>query len=180
MPMIDACIPEGALTPEAEAKLFEELTNILIRLEGLDPANERARAASWIFVHRPRVYVAGAAAATPRYRFIPVVPEGQYDDARRAAVVREVTEAVSRAEGRPLDEVGTRVWVFPTELPDGHWGSRGQLWRLPDIAARLAGEDGRRAAQDRLSERRRQAAVALLGAVSAAPFDSAADAADAP
>ena len=30
MPMIDALIPEGALKPEAEARLLKELTDILI------------------------------------------------------------------------------------------------------------------------------------------------------
>lgn len=39
MPMIDAMWPEHALTPDAEARLIRELTDILIRAEGYDPAN---------------------------------------------------------------------------------------------------------------------------------------------
>jgi hypothetical protein len=53
--MIDAFVPEGALESKAEERLFNELTEILIRLEGFEPTNERARAASWISLHRPKV-----------------------------------------------------------------------------------------------------------------------------
>ena len=59
MPMIDACIPEGALQPEAEAQLMRSLVDILIRLEGFDPKNEVARAVTWTLLHRPKVFVAG-------------------------------------------------------------------------------------------------------------------------
>lgn len=99
----------------------------------------RARAATWVFLLRPEVFVAGAPAETPRYRFVVTVPEGQYDDERRKGVVREVTEAVARAEGRRCEEVSPRVWIFPVETPDGTWGSRGEIQRLPAILARLQG-----------------------------------------
>jgi phenylpyruvate tautomerase PptA (4-oxalocrotonate tautomerase family) len=153
MPMIDASIPEGALDPAAEERLLRELTDILIRLEGFDPANERVRAVTWTFLHRPKVFVAGDVPALPPYRFILLVPEGQYDDEIRTAVVREVTAAVARAEGRAFDEVSPRVWVFPTEVPDGTWGGRGQIRRLPDILAYLGGEGQREVAEAKLASR---------------------------
>lgn len=167
MPMIDACIPEGALTPDAEARLLEEITEILIRLEGFDPANERARPMTWIFLHRPAVFVAGAPSALPRYRFIPSV--GQYDDERRRTVVREVTQAVARAENGTFEAVSQRVCVFPPEVPDGTWGGRGRIVRLPDVLARLVGEDERHVGATRLAERRRRAAVAMMDAVGESP-----------
>jgi hypothetical protein len=37
MPMLDAIIPEGALSDEAEKKLCSQLTDILLRTEGADP-----------------------------------------------------------------------------------------------------------------------------------------------
>lgn len=138
MPMIDACIPEGALQPEAEAQLMRSLADILIRLEGFDPKNEVARASTWTFLHRPKVFVAGTAPAKPRYRFIVTVPEGQYDDSRRAGVVKEMTEAVALAEQGTFEEVSQRVWVFPLEIPDGQWGGRGAIRYTPDIVARIA------------------------------------------
>jgi len=54
MPMLDAYIPEGALSPEAEDKLLARLTDLLLQHEGVDPANQAARALAWVFVHRPR------------------------------------------------------------------------------------------------------------------------------
>lgn len=164
MPMIDAHIPEGALAPAAEATLLRELTDILIRWEGFDPANERARAATWTFLHRPTVYVAGEAPAAPRYRFIVSVPEGQYDDERRAGVVREMTEAVARAEGADVAVLAPRVWVFPLEVNDGRWGGRGAVRRLPDILAALEGEHARQEGAARMRERRRRDALAILRA----------------
>ena len=124
MPMIDAFIPEGALESKAETRLFKEITDILLRLEGLDPANQKARDVTVIFLHRPSVLVAGSPTEMPRYRFIVSVPEGQYDDESRKAVVKEVTDAVARAEGGTFDEVGPRVWVFPVEIADGSWEAK--------------------------------------------------------
>ena len=53
MPMIDALWPEDALTPEAEARLVKELTDILIKAEGYDPANPIAQRVTVFHLHRP-------------------------------------------------------------------------------------------------------------------------------
>jgi hypothetical protein len=60
MPMLDAYIPEAALSPSAERKLLAKLTDLLIEHEGVDASNQMARKMAWVFVHRPQVYVAGA------------------------------------------------------------------------------------------------------------------------
>jgi hypothetical protein len=84
MPMIDALIPENALTPEAEARLLKEMTDILIRAEGYESDHEIARRVSFLFLRRPAaIFVGGVPSASPRYRVIPSVPEGQYTDAAR-------------------------------------------------------------------------------------------------
>src|SRR5581483_11527841 len=113
MPMIDATIPEGALKPEAEERLLKELTDILIKAEGFDPSNKRAQSVSVAFLHRPAaVYVGGSRSTLPWYRIVPTVPEGQYNEAAREGLVRDVTEAVVRAEGGTFADVAQRVWVF--------------------------------------------------------------------
>ncbi|KRP89798.1 Tautomerase enzyme [Bradyrhizobium pachyrhizi] len=170
MPMIDVTIPEGALKPEAEARLIKELGDILIGHEGFDPANKVAQGVTVVFLHRPAaVYVAGRPSPSPRFRIVPTVPEGQYTEASRAALVKDVTDAVVRAAGGSFEDVAPQVWVFPTEIPDGQWGSRGVIRPLPDIQAFIAGEHERKVGEARLARRRRVKALELLaGALDAA------------
>ncbi len=166
MPMIDATIPEGALTPDAEDRLIKELTDILIRAEGYDPSNATAQSVTVLFLHRPQqVYVGGTRSPKPWYRITPSVPEGQYTPAAIDRLVREVTEAVARAEGGAFDAVAPRVWVFPTDIPDGRWGGRGVIRRVPEIHAFLVGDEQQRpVGAERLARTRRAQAAAVLEA----------------
>jgi phenylpyruvate tautomerase PptA (4-oxalocrotonate tautomerase family) len=158
--MLDIYIPEDALTGEVEDRLVARLTDLLLAHEGVRPTNSRARALAWVWVHRPaKVFVAGQPADRPRYKLVPQVPEGQYDDDRRAAMVADATAAVLDAEeqmGRSRDP--SIIWVFPTEITEGTWAGDGQIVRLGDIAARVLGsvEKGQAYAQQRLSARRSQ------------------------
>jgi phenylpyruvate tautomerase PptA (4-oxalocrotonate tautomerase family) len=157
MPMLDAFIPEGALTPEAERTLLSRLTDILLRNEGADPTNPRARRLAWVFLHRPAsVFVAGEHAMEPRYRIVASVPEGQFDADRRATMVREVTDAVLAAEAGAYPPDPHRVWVFATEVPEGTWGAEGRINTLADIVEYVIGDadKARTYAQRRLSARR--------------------------
>src|ERR1700754_373043 len=140
--MLDIYVPEGALQPEAEAALLDRLTDILIKYEGFDPADPTTRAVSWAFLHRPVVvHVGGVPADAPRYKVVATVPEGQLDRSAREAVVAEGTEAVLDAEQGAWPRDVRRVWVFPTEVPDGYWGGRGRITPLSDILQRLTGGD---------------------------------------
>jgi phenylpyruvate tautomerase PptA (4-oxalocrotonate tautomerase family) len=165
MPMLDAYIPERALTPEAERKLLDTCTDLLLKYEGVDPGNKRAHALAWVFVHRPEVYVAGAPAQTPHYKFVCQVPEGQYDGERRAAVTKEMTQALVEAEGGKWPGAEGRVWVFTFEVPDGTWGGLGgRIATLPVIAEHVVGDAGRLYGETRLAELRRERARTLLEA----------------
>jgi hypothetical protein len=162
MPMLDVYIPEGALEPAAEQQLIAQLTDLLLKHEGADPTNERARSLAWVFLHRPQMFVAGEPESEPHYRIVASVPEGQYDDERRAAMTAAATEAVLDAEqgARPRDPM--RVWVFTQEIPEGTCGGDGRIQRLGDIAAFVTGneEAGQRYAELRLAERRKALASA--------------------
>jgi phenylpyruvate tautomerase PptA (4-oxalocrotonate tautomerase family) len=59
VPLLDAYTPEGALSADAERELLAKLSDLLLEYEGVDPGNESARHLTWVFVHRPEVYVAG-------------------------------------------------------------------------------------------------------------------------
>ena len=157
MPQLDAYIPAGALTHDAERDLMAQLTDLLIRHEGADPTNETVRSIAWVFVHRPEtVYVAGKPAEAPRYRFVASVPEGQFNPERRAAMTAEITEAVLDAEGGAHDRDPMRVWVFTLEVPEGTWGGAGRVVGLADIASLALGdaEAGREYAERVFAERR--------------------------
>ncbi len=144
--MLDMYIPDGALQPEAEAALVNRITEILVRHEGFDPADPVTRSVSWAFVHRPAsVFVGGTPADVPRYKVVPSVPEGQLDEQARVSVIAEVTEAILDAENGAWPRDASRIWVFPTEIPEGHWGGNGQISPLATILARLAGHDTERA-----------------------------------
>jgi phenylpyruvate tautomerase PptA (4-oxalocrotonate tautomerase family) len=165
MPMCDAYIPAGALSPSAERELLSRITDLLLEHEGVRPSNERARALAWVFVHRHEMYVGGAPARAPHYRFICQVPEGQYDDERRAAVTAAMTRAVVEAEDGSWPDPEARVWVFTYEVEDGTWGGLGgKVIRLPDLYELVLGGQGREAAEEVLAERRRQEAERLLAA----------------
>ena len=161
MPMVDVHIPEGALRPEAERALIARLTDILMTHEGFDPADQVMRDVTWVFVHRPEeLYVAGAPADAPRYKVVPTVPEGQFNDRSRPALAADVTEAILDAEEgtRPRDP--GRVWVFPTEIPEGQWGSRGRIVRLAEILERVTNDadEAQRLAAQRITNSRAERA----------------------
>lgn len=153
MPMLDAYIPQGALTETAEKELLAKLTNILLRHEGADPEDPATRSIAWVFLHHPAaVFVAGEPAAEPHYRIVASVPQGQFDDERRQAIVRAVTDAVLDAEDGAYRRNPRRVWVFAHEVPDGTWGGGGRIVTLADIVGFVMGdpERGRAYAETRL------------------------------
>ena len=122
-----------------------------------------------------QVYVAGAPPKSPRYRFMCQVPEGQYDDERRAGVTATMTQAVAEAEGGVWPHPELRVCVFTCEVPEGWWGGAGRILRLADIYEFAwppkAGVDGqpRETAEQVFAARRRQEAEKLLTAAGDRP-----------
>jgi len=77
-------------------------------------------------------------------------------------MVAAVTEAVLNGNfGLNADENRYsrdpyRVWVMPTEVPDGSWGAAGRIFRLADIVAFATGdrEQAERYADTRLGRDR--------------------------
>src|SRR5215813_10973487 len=47
MPMLDAYIPEGALSPNAERELLAKITDVLLEHEGVDPTDFRDAKGEW-------------------------------------------------------------------------------------------------------------------------------------
>jgi phenylpyruvate tautomerase PptA (4-oxalocrotonate tautomerase family) len=156
MPFCDAYISEGALPPSAERELLGRITDLLLEHEGVDPTNEMGRRLAWVFVHRHEMYVAGEPAQAPHYRFVCQVPQGQYNDERRAAVIAAMTQAVVEAEDGAWPHPELRVVVFTNEIKDGTLGGAGRILRLPDIYQLFSGDESREAAEQVLAARRRR------------------------
>jgi phenylpyruvate tautomerase PptA (4-oxalocrotonate tautomerase family) len=157
MPLLDAYIPQGALTPEAEEALLSRLTDILLENEGADPTNPRARSVAWVVLHRPEaVFVAGERADLPRYRVVVSVPQGQVGPTRKEAMVAAVTEAVLDAEPDDRERDPMRVWVLLNDVPEGTWGAGGRIMGLADIAGFVMGDPdaAREYAEHRLAKAR--------------------------
>jgi phenylpyruvate tautomerase PptA (4-oxalocrotonate tautomerase family) len=137
VPMIDVTLPEGALSPETRDALADRLTTTLLHWEGAGDF-PMARQIAWVyFDERPAdsTYVAGERAESPRYRVLITIPEGAIkEDERKAGLVEGITRDILEAEGSDGDEAAFRVWVLINEVPDGHWGAGGQIFRLRDIA----------------------------------------------
>lgn len=159
MPMLDVFIPPGAFEPDTERGLIDELTTILLRAEGADPDDPAVRPLAWVFLHRPEIFVAGARADAPHYRVIATVPEGQLNGReRKERLISEVTDAILHAEGADPQRDRDRVWVFPLEIPEGHWGSHGRVQGLESILTAAVGDSdkARDAAQRRVNSSRQE------------------------
>ena len=157
MPMLDAYIPAGALSPVAERALISQLTDLLLQHEGADPTDPRARAIAWVFVHRPAdVFVAGDRADEPRFHSSRRCHRRPVRRRAPPAIVRDITDAVLRAENGSHPYDPNRVWVFTNEVPDGTWGGAGRINTLADIVGYVLDdpEKGRAYAERRLAQRR--------------------------
>lgn len=137
MPMIDLTLPAGALDEGRRAELVDQLSRTVAKWEGVSDYDRAARTV-WLFVdERPAdaMYVGGRPAGRPRYRLRLTTVEGALDDERKAGLVAEVTQNILDAEGSPNEPANAaRVWCHIVELPDGNWGTVGEIWRLSRIA----------------------------------------------
>jgi phenylpyruvate tautomerase PptA (4-oxalocrotonate tautomerase family) len=145
VPMIDVTLPEGALSEDQRNALGERLTNTILKWEGAADIPFSRVITVVYFDERPTgsIYVAGEQEMQPRYRVLITIPEGSItDDERKAGLVEEVTRDILDVAGSENEAASFRVWVFIHEVPDGHWGGAGRVFRLRDIVklARSGGE----------------------------------------
>ena len=85
------------------------------------------------------------------------VPQGQFSDECRVAMIADVTSAIPDSEGGRFERDPGRVWVFPIEVPDGRWVGAGS--RLHDITRSVSNEakKGHAYAERTLGSRERSA-----------------------
>jgi phenylpyruvate tautomerase PptA (4-oxalocrotonate tautomerase family) len=142
MPMIDIKMPKDALDAETRATLADRLVTTLLKWEKA-PDNEVTRAITWVYFDERELHVTGGpAVGKDHFVLLVTVPEGALSDRRKAGLVQEATETFLEVTGMQSEgfEDRVRVWVHIHEVPDGHWGAAGQIFRYSDIVKAVAGQ----------------------------------------
>ncbi|HVG49986.1 MAG TPA: tautomerase family protein, partial [Rubellimicrobium sp.] len=131
MPMIDIKLPKGAIDETTRATLADRLTGTLLKWEKA-PDNDVTRAITWVYYDERELHVTGGpAAGKDHFVVLVTVPEGALSDRRKEGLVQEATEVFLEVTGMEAEgfEDRVRVWVHIHEVPDGHWGAAGQIFR---------------------------------------------------
>jgi len=130
MPNIDVTYPAGALSQDAQAAVAQELTNILMEIEGTK-GNAAIAAGTWLLLHEAaeNTIAVGGKFSPGRYRVVVDVPAGVLNKDQKADLIHRVTEAVLRIEGAedsPAQQA--RIYCLVNEIADGGWGFAGQVY----------------------------------------------------
>ena len=140
MPMIDITMTEGALSSEPRQKLMNELSDIVLKYEGFE-GNEMAKqfAFAWINELKKENFTKeGQIPDEAYYRLLITTPEGAVDEKDKSALVREVTQAVMRAEGSEYtSENRRRVFCILDTVTEGNWGGSGRILHLQALRERI-------------------------------------------
>lgn len=141
MPMIDIKLPKDSLDAETRATLADRLTATLLRWEKA-PDNDFTRAITWVYFDDRELHVTGGPnVGKDHYVVLVTVPEGALSDRRKEGLVKDATEVLLEVTGMQAEgfEDRVRIWVHIHEVPEGHWGAAGQIFRYKDIVAAVAG-----------------------------------------
>jgi phenylpyruvate tautomerase PptA (4-oxalocrotonate tautomerase family) len=134
MPVFEITYPQGALEPDARAKLVDEMTNTILRAEKA-PINDFFRSITWGHLHElpaDSVIAGGRPVDKPTFRLDLTTPEGALSDRRRELFTAEATKLILEAAGLP-EEDAIRVFVLMHEVAEGSWGAAGQVVRFEEL-----------------------------------------------
>jgi phenylpyruvate tautomerase PptA (4-oxalocrotonate tautomerase family) len=146
MPMMTVQYPEDALTPSQKDILAEDLTKVILAIEGGADTPE-GRFIAWVrfqpFV-RENWYMGGLNDATfegsaGRWLIELNVPEGSMDQDRKTECHKAITKAILDITGQQGVEGAARtIWIQLFEWPEGHLATSGRTSALFGIA-KMAG-----------------------------------------
>jgi phenylpyruvate tautomerase PptA (4-oxalocrotonate tautomerase family) len=143
--MIDLVCPAGALSESAKTELMQTLWRSCIRWEAL-PETPATASIAWVYLDErtpAHISVGGVQPPRPVYRAQVRVIAGFMDQSRIDGLIREVTDAILKADGGGTDSAGPRVFCIVEEVPSGTWGVDGVPWHSA-AAAELVGLDPKR------------------------------------
>jgi phenylpyruvate tautomerase PptA (4-oxalocrotonate tautomerase family) len=146
MPMITVEYVDGQLTPAQKATLAEEMTHVILQIEGGadTPAGRSIASVRFRTIAADDWYLGGHTDDTfvsPTGKFLVElnVPEGSMDQVRKSQCHKAITSAILRVTGTQDVEGATKsVWIQIFEWPEGHLSTSGRTSSLLGIA-QLAG-----------------------------------------
>ena len=145
MPLMTIEHASGTLTAVQKAALAEELTNVILEIEGGADTPE-GRAIAWVRfreIDHGDSYIGGVASgahesASGKFLIELNVPEGSMDQTRKSASHQAITAAVLRARGLDISEAAARsIWVQIVEWPESHLATGNRTSSLLGIAKRI-------------------------------------------
>lgn len=142
MPMITVECPAGQLSGKQKSDLAEELTRVLLEIEG-GGDTPFGRAGSWVRfreLERGDWFVGGVndgtyVSASGLFLVEIYVPEGLLDQERKSRAHKAANDAIARVTG-VADDATRSVWIEVFEWPEGSLASGGQTATLFGIARR--------------------------------------------
>jgi phenylpyruvate tautomerase PptA (4-oxalocrotonate tautomerase family) len=139
MPMIDVYATDGTFADPGS--LAQRLAATLMQIEEVPPL-PMFRNNTAAFVHAmPEGAMANVAGESDYVRVQVLTNLGALDRAKQLAVVKQFTEIVAGAAGRP--ELEQRTWVLLTEAPDGGWGLWGHAHTNAELVTAARAEAAR-------------------------------------
>ena len=142
MPLIRVQYPVEAFSEPQKAALAEQLTKILLTIEGGNDTKEARTLAYVVFspLSGQNFFVGGrndSAHHVGEQRMIVdvTVPEASTTQTLKSEIHRQVNAAIAQVLGWTKNEAGINAWVIVHEIPEGHWGTNGETFGLARIVA---------------------------------------------
>ncbi len=138
MPFVEVFAPKDSISTEQRELIAKRLVHDVMEAEG-PPDNEHARSISWLVWHDSSVWsVGGELVGTeepPRYVVRITMPAPSLNDEKAKKIVAAVTQVLADADDDPDRLYSTpSTFVLLNGVPDGNWGSVGQVLSFNDIA----------------------------------------------
>jgi len=138
VPMIDVTAAADLFPAGSDRQLAEELTQALLRAEGVTTPGPAHLHNTGCYIHRlPAEAVNTAADGSARTVRVQVItPPGVLDRAGQRQLVADATAIVAKIAGDPTQ--AQRTWVLLTEAAEGGWGIAGTAFGREEFAALAA------------------------------------------
>jgi phenylpyruvate tautomerase PptA (4-oxalocrotonate tautomerase family) len=141
MPRLDLTISHEALSAAAKRTLPAELSACMLRWESAADT-PFSRSIAWTHVHemaQGATHDANGPTDAPHIILDVTIPAGALSERRRAELIREATELISKAAGLDATD-GNQIWILVHEVTEGFWGAAGQVVRYAQLGEQVRRE----------------------------------------